>query len=382
MEGPANDEWWMATIADPVTDAPLGDLALHLSWANRTAEIGYTLAREHWSKGYAVEAAAALVTYLFDTIGVTRVFGMLHPANPASAMVLERLGMRFEGHTRASFWVGDDNSDDWIYGMTRQDWEEWRSRRRTPPAEVRLVEVTSENFAAVYRLATHKTQESFVAPVPRSLAQALIRPSDSTTGPWFRAIDADGEITGFVMVAMPHDVATDAYLWRLLIDRMHQRRGIASLALDLVDDEVRRRGYPGIRVSWVDGKGSPAPFYEARGFVRTGEIHDGEAEARKAYSPVSPPAGGRGALGGVDGAKRCRWGVGQAGVFLPNLLTPEPIESPSTPRNAPMAIPMSPHSMETMSDVSVWMRLIGSMMASRNTSAPIRRTTPPPTLLR
>lgn len=281
MDGPENDQWWMATIADPATDSPLGDLALHLSWQCRTAEIGYTLAREHWGKGYAVEAASALVVHLFETIGVTRVFGMLHPDNPASAMVLERIGMRFEGHTRGSYWVGDENSDDWIYGMTREDWEAWRNRPRTRPTEVRLVEVTTENFAAVYGLTTHKTQESFVAPVPRSLAQALIRPEDATSVPWFRAIEADGVITGFVMVALPHDTAKDAYLWRLLIDRMHQRRGIASLALDLVDDEVRRRGYPGIRVSWVDGKGSPAPFYEGRGFIRTGEIHDGEAEARR-----------------------------------------------------------------------------------------------------
>lgn len=281
MDGPTNDEWWMATIADPVTDAPLGDLALHLSWGGRSAEVGYTLARDHWGKGYAVEATDALVDHLFDTLGVTRVFGTLDPRNRASGMVLERVGMLFEGCTRSSYWVGDEVSDDAIYGMTRTDREAWRNRPRSRPSEVHLIEVTEDNFRTVYGLATHKSQESFVAPVPRSLAQALIRPSDATSAAWFRAIEADGEITGFVMVAMPDDVAEDAYLWRLLIDRMHQRRGIAGMALDLVDDEVRRRGHPGIRVGWVDGKGSPAPFYEARGFIRTGEIHDGEAEARK-----------------------------------------------------------------------------------------------------
>ena len=33
-------------------------------------------------------------------------------------------------------------------------------------------------------------------------------------------------------------------------------------------------------VSWVAGKGSPEPMYLARGFVPTGNIHDGEIEAR------------------------------------------------------------------------------------------------------
>ncbi len=78
---------------------------------------------------------------------MTRVEGMLHPDNPASAMVLERVGMLFEGHTRSSFWVGDENSDDWLYGMTRADWEAWRDRPRSRPDEVRLVEITPDNAA-------------------------------------------------------------------------------------------------------------------------------------------------------------------------------------------------------------------------------------------
>src|SRR3990172_9240505 len=99
MDGPRNEDWWMATIAALDSDLPIGDLALHLTWESRTAEIGYTLAANQWGKGYAVEAASALVEYLFATLGVTRVLGMVHPDNRASAMVLERVGMLFEGHT-------------------------------------------------------------------------------------------------------------------------------------------------------------------------------------------------------------------------------------------------------------------------------------------
>lgn len=110
MDGPENDEWWMAVVCGIDTGEVFGDLALRLGQEARTAEVGYTFATKHWGKGYAVEAVEALVDYLFDDLGVTRVFGMLHPDNPASAMVLERTGFLFEGHTKSSFWEGDDRS--------------------------------------------------------------------------------------------------------------------------------------------------------------------------------------------------------------------------------------------------------------------------------
>lgn len=132
-DGPTNDNWWMAIVADRTTGETLGDLALRLTCDERVAEIGYTFSPEAWGRGFAVEAAAALSDWLIDEIGVSRVCGMTHPDNVASNMVLERIGMRFEGHTRNSYWVGDDNSDDWIFGMTPHDRRSWRSRTRTPP---------------------------------------------------------------------------------------------------------------------------------------------------------------------------------------------------------------------------------------------------------
>jgi RimJ/RimL family protein N-acetyltransferase len=273
----------MFTIADAADTAVFGDLVVKLSWAGRTAEIGYTLARSAWGKGYAVEAAEAAVGYLFEDLGVTRVEGMLHPDNTASAQVLERVGMLFEGHTRSSFWVGDDNSDDWLYGMTRDDWEAWRDRPRTRPEAVELVEITHENRAAVVALTIHRSQERFVAPVARSLAEALIPPVENGVVeiPWYRAVVADDEIVGFVMVARSQPgPLPDPYLWRLLVDRIHQRRGIGGRVIDLVVEQCRQWGDSGLLVSWVPGKGSPEPMYLARGFVPTGVVHDGEIEAR------------------------------------------------------------------------------------------------------
>ena len=280
MEGPVEGEWWMLSVVDPETDEALGDLALFMSNEGRTAEVGYTFDYERWGNGYAAEAVEALVAQLFVTFGVTRVSATLHPDNRPSAMVLERTGFIFEGHTRLSYWVGDDNSDDLIYGLTREDWEGWRGRPRKLPAEVRLVELTTGNRQDVLDLRTHHSQLSFVAPMSKSLSEALIPPVEdgSILVPWFRAIEADGVIVGFVMLGLPDHA--EPFLWRLLIDRIHQRRGIAGAALTLVGDEVKAMGNKTYLTSWIEGRGSPGPFYIGVGFEPTGEVVHGETVAR------------------------------------------------------------------------------------------------------
>ena len=282
MDGPVDGQWFMATVVEAATDEVVGDLVLHPTNELRTAEVGYSLSTGHWGKGYAAEALDAFVAWIIEALPVTRLSGMLHPDNRASAMVLERTGFVFEGHTRLSFWIGDDNSDDWIYGMTRADWEAWRDRPRTPPDEVRLLPVSVENGAAVRALRTHHSQQAFVAPMLQSFADALLPEviDGAPVVPWMRAIEADGVIVGFLMLALTTPHHPEPFLWRLLIDRMHQRRGIASRALGLVADECRAMGDSTLLVSWSEGKGSPRPFYLAHGFVTTGQIVDGETEAR------------------------------------------------------------------------------------------------------
>jgi RimJ/RimL family protein N-acetyltransferase/GNAT superfamily N-acetyltransferase len=282
MDGPVDGQWFMATIVELASDEVIGELVLHPTNELRTAEVGYSLSTRHWGKGYAAEALGAFVAWIVEALPVTRLAGMLHPDNRASAMVLERTGFVFEGHTRLSFWLGDDNSDDWIYGMTRADWEAWQRRPRTTPADVRLAPVTQENRAAVLALRTHHSQRAFVAPVLDSFADALLPEVVDGVAlvPWLRAIEADGGIVGFAMLALSTPHHPEPYLWRLLIDRMHQRRGIGSRALGLIAGECRTSGDSTLLVSWVEGKGTPRGFYLAHGFVPTGRIVDGETEAR------------------------------------------------------------------------------------------------------
>jgi RimJ/RimL family protein N-acetyltransferase len=280
---PVVDEWWMAAVAERDTDEVVGDLAVHLTWEGRTAEIGYTFGRAHWGRGYALEAVGGLLGRLFERPETTRVFGMLHPDNVASAMLLERTGFLFEGHTRSSYWVGEEVSDDWIYGMTRADHQAWRARSSAEPGSVLLVDITPDNLRDVRRLQTHRSQEAFVAPMGASFADALVPEvvDGAPVEPWYRAVEADGEIVGFVMLARSTEHHPEPFLWRMLIDRLHQRRGIGTRAVALVEEVCREAGDATLLTSWVEGRGSPAPFYRRLGFEPTGEIDGGEVVGRK-----------------------------------------------------------------------------------------------------
>ena len=60
-------------------------------------EIGWTLARESWGKGYASEAARVALEYAFTKLDQAHVISLIHPENKASMRVAERLGEKREG---------------------------------------------------------------------------------------------------------------------------------------------------------------------------------------------------------------------------------------------------------------------------------------------
>ncbi len=282
MDGPTDGAWYALGITDPSTDELLGDVVARLEWNGRGAEIGYTLAPGARGRGAATEGAAAMVELLLESLGARRIHAAIHPENFASAMVLERLGFIYEGTHRQAYWVGDECTDDVIFGLLRSDWEAWTTRPRHQPKRVELVEVSGTNRDVVRTLATHWSQQRFVSPIARSFADILITDPDEAgqpNVPWFRAVAADDEIVGFVMMIEPAPTHPDPYLWRFLIDRRYQRRGIGTRVLDLVTAHCRQRGDQVLRVRYGQGRGNPSALYLSYGFVPTGRLDANELEA-------------------------------------------------------------------------------------------------------
>jgi RimJ/RimL family protein N-acetyltransferase len=269
-------------LAIDVGGVVVGDVYVGLHEAGGVAEIGFTLATEHQGKGYAAEAAGAVVEALFDQFDLVRVYGELDPDNIASQRTLERIGLVFESQSKRSYWCRGAWVDNMTYSATREQFDEWRERPRHEPVDVRLVELTEANGHAYRHVVTHHSQQRFVDDVVHSMADALLPEvyDGAAVVPWFRGIEADGEPVGFMMIADVTDHHLEPYLWRLLIGRLHQGRGIGRRAVELLIGHLRDRQLQTLTTSWGEGPGSPRPFYEGLGFVPTGEIVDGETEGR------------------------------------------------------------------------------------------------------
>ena len=91
-------------------------------------EVGYSLARSAWGKGYATEAAAACIDWAVETLGWTDIIQTIDPANTGSQAVAQRLGARLRGPGKLP--PPYENQPCQIWGQTREQWQANRLRLR------------------------------------------------------------------------------------------------------------------------------------------------------------------------------------------------------------------------------------------------------------
>ncbi|MES4888893.1 GNAT family N-acetyltransferase [Streptomyces sp. NPDC096012] len=148
---------------------------------------------------------------------------------------------------------------------------------------VHLREITDDNRDAVRALRVRGDQKQFVASVSHSLKEAAKKPK---ANPWYRAVYRGDEPVGFVMLSWKPPAGPYKgrhFLWRLLVDKRYQGRGIGREALTQVASLVRADGATELLTSYEPGDGEPWPFYQKFGFEPTGEIDDGEIVLRLVF---------------------------------------------------------------------------------------------------
>jgi RimJ/RimL family protein N-acetyltransferase len=89
---------------------------------HRSSSLGYCFEEAAWGRGYATEAARALLQWAFDTLDLNRVQAETDTRNAGSARVLEKLGFVREGTLREDCVVSGEVSDTWVFGLLRRDW--------------------------------------------------------------------------------------------------------------------------------------------------------------------------------------------------------------------------------------------------------------------
>ena len=156
---------------------------------------------------------------------------------------------------------------------------EMRLNGQPPVARVPLAfgvrPVDAGNLDAVLTLQVAAGQRALVASAERSLAQVAYEPAGRAVA----LLDGD-EVVGMMLL---YDARLDKdkpaqqlYVWRILVDARHQRRGLGRLAMAWVLDEARRLGLAEVGLSHVELGGHAGPFYKKLGFTYTGEVEQGE----------------------------------------------------------------------------------------------------------
>lgn len=88
---------------------------------NRSAEVGYSLARSQWNKGLMTEALREVIRFGFEEMSLHRVEAQHETTNPASGRVMQKVGMRKEGDLRGRLYNKGRYVDVSLYAILRED---------------------------------------------------------------------------------------------------------------------------------------------------------------------------------------------------------------------------------------------------------------------
>jgi RimJ/RimL family protein N-acetyltransferase len=89
---------------------------------NRTADFGYALNRHYWNRGYATEAAKAILNAAFGKLNMHRVWATCDMRNHASYRVMEKLGMRREACFAKDVFQRGEWRNSYLYAVLAEEW--------------------------------------------------------------------------------------------------------------------------------------------------------------------------------------------------------------------------------------------------------------------
>ena len=123
LNSPANENELRLGIRLRDSSAFIGGIGLHPYPQHYRAELGYWIGVPYWGRGYATEAARAVVKYGFEKAQLNRIFAGHFKHNPASGKVLQKIGMKYEGCMRQNILKWGEFVDVEVYSILKQEFD-------------------------------------------------------------------------------------------------------------------------------------------------------------------------------------------------------------------------------------------------------------------
>lgn len=89
---------------------------------SQTAELGYYIAEEYWSKGIMTEAVKQICEYVFANSDIIRIYAEPFAYNIASCRVLEKVGFQYEGTLRSNAVKNGKVIDMKMYSLIKEEY--------------------------------------------------------------------------------------------------------------------------------------------------------------------------------------------------------------------------------------------------------------------
>lgn len=119
------DSWFQLVVINTELDKIIGDVGIHFFDSDKyQVEIGCTLDKQYHGKGYATEALAGTVDFLFNELNKRRIVTSIDPRNIKSIELMQRLGFRKEAHFIESILIDGVWVDDIVYAVLKDEWME------------------------------------------------------------------------------------------------------------------------------------------------------------------------------------------------------------------------------------------------------------------
>lgn len=115
--------WYQIAVERKDHPGIIGDCGFEIKrYDQQQAEIGFSFSQQFQKQGYATEAIRGLLDYLFSTFNLHRVLAICDVENQASVRLLERLGMRREGHYIQNYWFKGNWASEYLYAILADEW--------------------------------------------------------------------------------------------------------------------------------------------------------------------------------------------------------------------------------------------------------------------